>query len=240
MSTGGAFLEPARAGLSRLDLYDRIRADIIGNALPPGSGIPESHLVQRYAAGRSPLREALMRLAGEGLVRVIPQVGTFVAPLDPADIREANTVRSLLECEAAAACAREGGAVTGQLAGIVAMQGVALERADFAGLLQFDSEFHQAVVIAGIGPMAWRVVSQMRGHFLRVRNLSVPDPQNRRASVEAHAKIADAIARADPVAAEAAMQDHMRANHDQLLRLQNQHPDFFEVTAPTPASARSP
>ncbi len=242
MSPGVVPLRSSRSGLSRLDIYERIRTDIIDNVLEPGSAIPEASLVQRYGAGRSPLREALMRLGAEGLVQIVPQVGTFVTPLDLADMDQAITVRGLLEFAAASACARVPDQVlTTSLSRTVAMQRVALEHADFAALLRLDTEFHQSIVTAGIGAIAWRVVSQMRGLFLRVRNLSVPDPATRAASVEQHATIAAAIARHDAAEAERQIRRHTQANHEQLQRLQAQHPDFFQVSRTPPSiSERSP
>lgn len=228
MPREGLLVQTDRASTRIVDAYEAIRSEIIENVLEPGTSIPESFLTRRYSIGRSPLRDALVRLAAEGLVRVVPQVGTYVAPLDLADILEANTVRGLLECEAARNCASLGKAdLVDRLERIVAMQRIAFKGDDFGLMLRLDTEFHQEIVVAGIGGTAWRIVSQMRNHYLRVRNLQVPNPATRTGSVELHARIAEAIATGDATTAVSAVKHHMDVNLSRLIELRDQRPDFF-------------
>ena len=93
-SARGSLSAPAvpKAGISKGGssefAYQVIRAEIVSLALAPGSDLDEAALVSRLGLSRTPLREALVRLAGEGLVQILPNRGTRVAPMGWNDIRE--------------------------------------------------------------------------------------------------------------------------------------------------------
>lgn len=68
--------------------YGILRNEIVSLTLAPGSDFDESEIVQRLGISRTPLREAVVRLAGEGLIRLLPNRGARVAPMEWTDIRE--------------------------------------------------------------------------------------------------------------------------------------------------------
>jgi hypothetical protein len=82
--------------------YRRIRADLVHGRLAPGRKLGLDGLRQIYGAGVSTLREALNRLASEGLVIAEGQRGFAVAPVSAEDLREVAELRLLLECHAIA------------------------------------------------------------------------------------------------------------------------------------------
>ncbi|MFT4015240.1 MAG: GntR family transcriptional regulator [Paracoccus sp. (in: a-proteobacteria)] len=63
-------------------VYDILRDEILDLTMPPGSIIDEVQLAQRFGMSRTPIREALVRLAGEGLVETLPNRSTMVANID--------------------------------------------------------------------------------------------------------------------------------------------------------------
>lgn len=63
-------------------VYDVLRDEIISLALPPGSPIDENQLAERFSMSRTPIREALVRLAGDGLVTTLPNRSTVVSNID--------------------------------------------------------------------------------------------------------------------------------------------------------------
>lgn len=63
-------------------VYDVLRDEIISLMLPPGSAIDENQLAERFAMSRTPIREALVRLAGDGLVTTLPNRSTVVSNID--------------------------------------------------------------------------------------------------------------------------------------------------------------
>lgn len=80
--------------------YDRLKRDIIRGTLPPGTRLAVKQLSDRYEIGASPIREALARLVGEGLVLVFGQRGFRVPPIDLIDLWDVTNTRVLIENEA--------------------------------------------------------------------------------------------------------------------------------------------
>src|SRR4051795_10593826 len=81
--------------------YYAIRELIVTLELPPGSVVKEPELTQRLGIGRTPVREALRRLAQERLIEVFPRRGMLVTKVDVRDLARLCEVRAVLEPEAA-------------------------------------------------------------------------------------------------------------------------------------------
>ncbi len=88
--------------------YEQIRRKIVDLELPPGSILDEGHLQSELNLGRTPIREALLRLSMERLVTIVPRRGIFVAEIGIADLQQIFEVRILLEQTAARLAARRG------------------------------------------------------------------------------------------------------------------------------------
>src|SRR5438034_2266320 len=81
--------------------YHAIRGLIVSLDLAPGTVIDERELIERLGIGRTPVREALRRLAQERLVEVYPRRGMFVTGVDVRELARLSEVRAVLEPEAA-------------------------------------------------------------------------------------------------------------------------------------------
>src|SRR6476469_1994837 len=90
-----------RAGIENLTLWQRVhehlRQEILDNRLPPGSELNEVALSEQLGVSRGPVREALGRLASEGLVTVRPRRGAVVRSLSTEEFLELYQVREALE-----------------------------------------------------------------------------------------------------------------------------------------------
>ncbi len=90
--------------------YELIKNDIIGCLLEPGGLLDEISISKRYGIGRTPFREACHRLEPEGLVKVVPHRGVFVANFSSEDINDLFELRTALEpAVAELACVRHRG-----------------------------------------------------------------------------------------------------------------------------------
>lgn len=69
-------------GERQIQVFQNLRKDILTLALRPGSPLDETTLAKKFKTSRSPIREALIRLAGDGLVLMLPNRSTLVAPFD--------------------------------------------------------------------------------------------------------------------------------------------------------------
>jgi DNA-binding GntR family transcriptional regulator len=81
--------------------YQQIKAGIVSGTLPPGESVSEAQLVEQLSLSKAPIRNALARLAQEGLVKPVPRQGYVVSPLTISDVQEVFSLRLLLEPVAA-------------------------------------------------------------------------------------------------------------------------------------------
>lgn len=174
--------------------YFRLLEDIQSGALAAGTVLAETEQAARLDVSRTPLREALRRLAADGLVvQQSPRV-TVVAPVDADDIRALFEMRRALEETAARIAAERGDAEKfAHLAeefGAVRLEAETARDAYYSLIARFDDEIDAAVSNDYIAS-ALRTV---RTHLVRVRQLARDRPERLAASVVEHRLIAQAIA----------------------------------------------
>jgi DNA-binding GntR family transcriptional regulator len=103
--SGGARTKAVRADTASLPLnesaYRQIKFNIVTGILPPGESVSEAQLVEQLSLSKAPIRNALARLAQEGLVRPVPRQGYVVSPLTIGDVQEIFSLRLLVEPVAA-------------------------------------------------------------------------------------------------------------------------------------------
>ncbi|MFC9242941.1 GntR family transcriptional regulator [Streptomyces sp. NPDC057136] len=142
-------LRPVRRTLLRDTAYEAIRDAIVRGDIPPGASVRDGELAERLGLSRAPVRDALSRLAGEGLVESKPQSYTRVTRLVPRDVRDAAAVvRAMQELAARSA-------VPHLTDTDIAAMRVANERfraaaadGDTAAALRADDELHDVLVAA--------------------------------------------------------------------------------------------
>ena len=177
--------------------YETLLDEIQSGVLAPGSVLGEVEQAARLGVSRTPLREALGRLAADGLVAQQSARVTVVTDVDSGDIRELFEVRRALE-EAAARLAAERGDAATFAALADAFADARLEGRDgldayYALIARFDAELDIAVANDYL-TVALRAI---RTHLVRVRRLARDNPDRLAASVAEHALIARAIAARD-------------------------------------------
>lgn len=122
--------------------YERIRRLILTLALPPGVVVNDNELQDRLGIGRTPIREALQRLAREQFITVIPRRGMFVAGLDEHELPMLYETRSVMEPYAARLAALRGTAGQWQEMEDV-LAGSSSDDIDSASLLDIDRQCHE-------------------------------------------------------------------------------------------------
>jgi len=194
-------------GLQKARIYELILMDIILGQLAPMQVLDEKVLAVRYAGGVSGVREALGRLAIEGLVLRRPRVGTVVAPLDVTEIEHAFEVRRMLEGRTAALAARNHRPEDlPAIVGAFDEAETAIAAGDFRKMLAMDHSFHRAVAFATHNPTLARFVIALQNTATRywIWQMEKQSQEDQMRDVILHRSLAEAIARRDPVAAEAA------------------------------------
>jgi DNA-binding GntR family transcriptional regulator len=126
--------------------YYLLRDRIISLALPPGSTLEERRLMTELGLGRTPIREALRRLADERLVEVVPRRGMFVTHIDIRDLAAISEVRIELEGSAGRLAAERATdderALAGELHDLLVKRGAV---ADQRELMRLDQRIHRHV-----------------------------------------------------------------------------------------------
>jgi len=186
--------------------YATLLDEIQTGVLSPGTVLGEVDQSTRLGVSRTPLREALRRLASDGLVAQASARVTVVAGIDVDDIRSLFDLRRALETEAARLAARRGdrGAFL-ELATEFGTVDTADADAYYALIARFDSAIDDAVDNAYLSA-ALRIV---RTHLVRVRRMARDNPLRLSASTGEHELIARAIGAGDPELAAHATHVHL-------------------------------
>jgi DNA-binding GntR family transcriptional regulator len=229
-----ASIEPGRSpaiepDLSiKLQVYGVLRQAIIGARLAPGRGLSEKDLAALLGVSRTPVREALSKLADDGLITILPQAGSFVAPLSYAGVVDAQYIRELLECGVVSDLARRVTAADlAALEALIARQKQSVADGDLASFHGLDEEFHRTLALQSGHPSVWNAVDQAKMQIDRVRRLSLPDPGRPAVAIAQHEAILAALTRRDVRAASAAMRRHLREVLKILDDLRTRVPGFF-------------
>jgi DNA-binding GntR family transcriptional regulator len=184
--------------------YAALKREIVSLELAPGAVLSEPDLMERLGIGRTPLREALQRLAEEDLVVVLPHRGTFVSPVGAADVQAVFELRVELDALAARLAAER--ATPAQIDGLRSlMDGFAGEAAEF------DREFHEAVAAAAHNAYLERTARRLYVLGMRMLNLlRIPRESAEEMRAE-FSPIVEAIAARDANGADSAARRHVAA-----------------------------
>jgi DNA-binding GntR family transcriptional regulator len=222
-------LRRGAAGPAGRQVYRALRDAIIATTLAPGQRISENELAERLAVSRTPVREALIRLRDERFVQIVPQLGTYVTRISATAVADAQFIRESLECAAVRLAATRAEATDiAALRGLVRRQAEVSEHGDYERFAVLDDEFHAALCELAGHSVAWEVAERVKGHLNRVRRLSLPQPHYLEEMVSEHGQVLEALAQADPDAAEVSLRHHLRMVLSALPAIREQHPDYFE------------
>lgn len=191
--------------------YEALLAEIQDGTLRPGTVLGEVEQAARLGVSRTPLREALRRLAADGLVEQASPRVTVVTGIDASDIRALFAVRRALEETAARLAAQTTersvfAALAAEFATVDAGAGPTADAdAYYALIARFDAELDVAVA----NDYLTSALRTVRTHLVRVRRLARDKPERLAASVSEHHLIASAIARGDAELAAHATHVHL-------------------------------
>src|SRR5262249_53466626 len=129
------------------EVYQRVKAMIYEGQLHPGARLVERELSSKLGISRIPLRESLVRLQSEGLVRSIPNSASYVEDFSPTDILEMYSMRLVLEPMATRlATVRHQDVLLVKLRKLCDSMTACTRKRDWAALDRADYEFHRAIV----------------------------------------------------------------------------------------------
>jgi DNA-binding GntR family transcriptional regulator len=194
----------------RDQVYLVLRELIVTGGLGPGAALDEKAIATRLQVSRTPVHEAVKKLADEHLVQVRAQSGTAVAPIDRHQIEQAHVIRRALEAESAfQAALRATPAWLNRLEDIQLLHAAAIERRAYADAIAHDDAFHRTVAEISGYPMLWRAIEISKAQLDRCRHAMIPRAGRGEATLAEHAAVLDALRRGDPDASRAAMRAHL-------------------------------
>jgi DNA-binding GntR family transcriptional regulator len=191
-------------------VYDRLLAGIALGDYAPGSALKEQELAAQLGVSRTPVREALLRLRLEGLVRVVPRGGIFVAEASIRQIREITEVRLVLEeCSGRLAVARFN---PQWLAEFQAWLEVCSE--EWAGLsgrarMRRDMEFHAFLDRAAANETLAKQLTLLRNQAVLFWGQSAADQYELEPIIDEYREVVEAITARDAERCARALQHHV-------------------------------
>jgi DNA-binding GntR family transcriptional regulator len=213
-------LHPVKRPAALGDLvYASLQQYLRSGAVAPGQPLQEVHLAELLGVSRTPVREAMMRLASQGLLNADGR--SFSVPeLTLADVDHIYEVRFLIEPEAlrAVASAAADRAVRAPIDEALAAA-VAAHKADDAETFREAASAFRAAWLALVpNPRLVRVVEQYSDHMQHIRAMTLGDPKVRWIVLKGLKQIAMALAKGDGEAAAAAMHENLRQAKKAFIR----------------------
>lgn len=211
-------------------VFAQLRSDILHARLRPGEALSENSLAASLGISRTPVREAVQRLAREGLVQVLPQRRSYVALLSLRRIRDALFVREAVETEIVRRilATAENPAGLDALDATITRQAQALADRDLEATLRADEDFHRCLLQGAGFSGVWPVVAQARDMHQRTRAIAVPELQSGEQAVADHRAILAGLRARDLTLAHQAITIHLGHNDKLTQRVAALHPDYFE------------
>jgi DNA-binding GntR family transcriptional regulator len=193
--------------------YTQIKGKIITAEMPPGSVINEAQLMEEFALGRTPIREAIKQLQTENLVMVTPRKGMYVADIAVTDLLQIFEVRVELESFATKLAAKR---ITedeiNELQKLAKEYKVA-DPADRDTLIKLDGGFHSLLANATHNKFLIKEIEYYYNLSLRIWYIALNYAKPEEIGVNAHIEILNAIQARDAESAELRMRKHIQDFH---------------------------
>ena len=214
-----AVVESTEAARSQSEVaYLRIRDRIVCLEMPPGSVVNEGRLREDLDIGRTPIREALQRLALENLVKSVPHRGTFVTDVNITDLARITEVRVVLEAHAARLAAERLGSQDRlsirELLDILESGGATDQRE----LMRLDQQIHRQIYRAARNSFLESTLERYLNLSLRLWYLVVDQEVRLREAVAEHVELLRAVLAGDGSRAEDSMRRHVSGFEREIRR----------------------
>jgi DNA-binding GntR family transcriptional regulator len=196
--------------------YLLIRDRIITLKLAPGSVVEESRLRSELELGRTPIREALQRLAHEKLVSFVPHRGTFVTDINLTDLRRLTEIRVVMEPYASRLAAERAGEADRRAMAELLSELDTVGEEDVE-LMQLDQRIHRQVYQATRNPFLQAMLEEVLNLSLRIWFLGLQRGVALKEAVEDHRRLLTGIQSGNSSMAEQAMHQHI-VGFEQAIR----------------------
>lgn len=208
-------------------VYTILREQIVHADIAPGTRLSEAEISRNLAVSRQPVREAFIKLRNDGLVEIRPQRGTFVTKISIASVSDARFVREAVEADIVKLLTREISDLNLEKLKAMIREQQQLDETELDRFYDLDEQFHKCLADFAGKSSTWKIISNMKAHFDRVRHLSATQKPMQRL-VDQHAAIVEAISEKDLVKAEQAIRYHLNEVLRDLPKVVSYKPEMFE------------
>jgi DNA-binding GntR family transcriptional regulator len=216
-----------RQRLAAPQVLERLREAILELELVPGTVLARQALAEQFGVSQTPVREALLRLAEEGLVDVFPQHATLVSRIDLRAARQAHFLRRSIELELVRELAlRRPAGLVEALRRQLGLQRSLAEAQQYGEFVAADRQFHQLLYAAADMAALVELVGRVSGHVDRLRRLHLPTAGKTASILRDHGAIVEAIAAGDAAAAQEALRMHLSGTLSAAEDIRLLHPDY--------------
>ena len=213
-------LEPRSEGL-----VDALREAILTGRYAPGTRLVQDDLAEAFGMSRIPLREALRRLEGEGLVVISPNRGAIVRPLAPKDVVDLYDLRLALEALALRRAAERYADLRASTKARHAQALAAIAARNLTALFRLDRDFHADIAAASDNPHLVAALGAQWSQIMRVMHAYFQAGDYPADTWDDHEAIADAVAHGEADLAVARMTAHLSGSRDRILAGLRAHGD---------------
>jgi GntR family transcriptional regulator, rspAB operon transcriptional repressor len=215
-----------------VQVYELLRDAIISMKLLPGAAIVEKDICEALGISRTPLREAIIRLAAESLVIVRPSGGTFVNLIIIHEVLDGQITRDTLEKRLVKLAARQfTKAQAGPFEIALFQQQVAADKNDIDEFFRLDNDFHKLICECSGFPSGWRTLHGVTGQLDRVRRYALPQGEHCYKSLSEHQTIYQHIKDNDEDGAVAAFQNHIGRLFHEVDLISHLNPEMVTLTS---------
>ena len=211
------------------ETYEKLKYDIMNFEVLPGDSISAQKIALRYNVSRTPAREAIVNLEKEGLLKVIPQSGTYVACINCRRSEQEWFVRKSLEIGMVDAIFEN--ASVDMLDKMAELNNRLInydEETESIPRIEIDNEFHQLIYECSGEQLAKNIIKTQMSHYNRIRYLAELNKSISVKTNDEHNMLIEAIRNKDKRMYLRVIKAHISRIFNELDKLKGIYPEYFE------------
>src|SRR5918997_1056796 len=178
--------------------YAFTKGRVLDSTFAGGDFITEGEVAEALGMSRTPVREAFLRLEGEGLLRLYPKRGALVVPVSAGEVGAVMETRALVERFAFAKAIERGADITDAMRAEIARQEARAAEGDLDGFVEADRAFHTLLVAAADNPIVLSLYDSLRDRQQRMGVTALRrEPRRRAQDLDEHRALTEAVAAGD-------------------------------------------
>lgn len=196
-------------------VYGHVKSGVLDGTYGGGDLLTEGAIAEAAGCSRTPVREALLRLQSEGMVRLYPKKGALVVPVSAQEAADVWQARSLVETWATPIAFGQGAQIVDELRSLVQQMRVQFDQRDVPSFTETDRMFHEVIVAAAGNDVLTRLYRSLRERQVCINAAAMRVSDSRmQAAIDDHDKLATLIAGDDEDAFVAATMAHLALAHE--------------------------